>query len=123
MRWAVRESPKPGRDEGEPLSLERSVDWVLEVISPSSVGKDSRILKERYFRAGVREYWLIDARRGKIEFAVYSPGDAEFKQQPVRGGWVASPLFRRKFSLQRRDYQGFWRYELLTAPLRKPRKA
>jgi len=119
----VRESPKPGRDDGEALCLEGSVDWVLEVISKSSVGKDNRILKEKYFRAGVREYCMIDAREGGIEFGVFSPGKTKFSEQAHRGGWVASPLFQRKFSLQRRDYQGFWRFELLVAPIRQARKA
>jgi Uma2 family endonuclease len=45
------------------VEIEGTPDWVLEVISDSSVDKDTVKLREAYHRAGVREYWLIDARR------------------------------------------------------------
>jgi Uma2 family endonuclease len=115
----VRETNIDGGDDGEKLALYGPVDWVLEIISPSSVRKDTVVLRERYFRAGIREYWLIDARRAAIEFQILVPGRTGFVPQPRRGGWVASPVFQRKFSLQRRDYRGFWRYDLLDAPLGK----
>jgi Uma2 family endonuclease len=112
----VRETNIDGGDDGEKLALYGPVDWVLEIISPSSVRKDTVVLRDRYFRAGVREYWLIDARRTNIDFQILVPGRAGFVVQPRRGGWVSSKVFNRKFSLQRRDYRGFWRYDLLDAP-------
>jgi Uma2 family endonuclease len=115
----VRETNLEGGDDGEKLALYGSVDWVLEILSPSSVRKDTVVLREKYFRAGVREYWLIDARRMEIDFQILIRGRTDFVAQPRRGGWSASTLFQRKFSLQRRDYRGFWRYDLLVAPLTK----
>jgi len=115
----VRETNLDGGDEGEKLALYGSVDWVLEVLSPSSVRKDTVVLRDKYFRAGVREYWLIDARRTVIDFQILNPGRSGFEAQPRRGGWSSSSVFERRFSLQRRDYQGFWRYDLLIAPLPK----
>ena len=82
------------------LVIEGPPDWVLEVVSDASVQKDTLILKESYFRAGVREYWLVDAREDKVEFQILVPGKREYVSQPRRGGWVTSPLFKRKFSLQ-----------------------
>jgi Uma2 family endonuclease len=113
----VRETNRKGGDEGELVALYGSVDWVLEVLSPKSVRKDTVVLRDKYFRAGVREYWLIDARRTVIDFQILNPGRTGFEAQPRRGGWSPSAVFQRKFSLQRRDYQGFWRYDLLLAPL------
>lgn len=37
-------------------------DWVMEVLSPSSVVMDCRRKLEAYRSAGVREYWIIDPR-------------------------------------------------------------
>lgn len=39
-----------------------SPDLVVEIVSRSSVRKDTKILPERYFKAGVTEYWLVDCR-------------------------------------------------------------
>src|SRR5262249_44175136 len=47
-------------EQGDFTELEGSLDWVLEIVSPSSVQKDTRRLREVYHRAGVIEYWLID---------------------------------------------------------------
>ena len=35
-------------------------DWIIEIISPSTAGKDFRIKLELYQRHGVKEYWLVD---------------------------------------------------------------
>jgi Uma2 family endonuclease len=102
---------------GEIQSLEGTVDWILEIVSNSSIRKDTILLREAYFKAGVPEYWLIDARREQIDFRILVRGKSGYVEQPRRGGWVASPMFERKFSLQRREYRGFWRYELLASPL------
>jgi Uma2 family endonuclease len=34
-------------------------DWVIEVLSPSTARKDEGIKRDRYRRAGVKEYWLL----------------------------------------------------------------
>src|SRR5438067_4657252 len=44
------------------LELVGSPDMVLEVVRPSSVEKDTVVLRELYWKAGVREYWLVDPR-------------------------------------------------------------
>jgi Uma2 family endonuclease len=34
-------------------------DWVIEVLSPSTAKKDEGVKRDRYQRAGVKEYWLV----------------------------------------------------------------
>lgn len=45
--------------------LEGPADLVVEVISPESVYRDRSDKFDEYQAAGVREYWLIDARPGQ----------------------------------------------------------
>lgn len=41
-------------------------DFVVEVLSPSTAKKDTGIKTAKYAAAGVREYWIVDARRERI---------------------------------------------------------
>jgi Uma2 family endonuclease len=55
------------RKDAEDLFRENNIifgapDFVLEVISPSSVRKDAVIKMRKYKEAGVREFWLIDPK-------------------------------------------------------------
>src|SRR5262249_7521753 len=52
------------------VELQGSPDMVLEVLSDSSVEKDEVVLKRAYLEAGVREYWLVDAR-DELRFDVF----------------------------------------------------
>lgn len=88
----------PGRRK-RILEIEGDPDLVVECVSDSSVKKDTRMLREAYFRAGVREYWLADGRasRGKVpEFAhleILIAGDGAFEPSPGDPeGYRASPL-------------------------------
>lgn len=47
-------------------------DLVVEIVSDSSVRKDTRLLPDAYGCAGVGEYWLIDARHDDIRFQIFS---------------------------------------------------
>lgn len=90
-------------------------DWVCEIVSDSSEEKDGQSLLKRYHEAGVREYWLIDARDDAIDFKlfVWQPGGFEVAES--NDGWNASQVFRRAFKLTRsRDQVGRWQYDLLT---------
>jgi hypothetical protein len=104
----------PGaRGPGQLQEFEGIPDWVLEVVSATSVRKDTVLLREAYHRAGIPEYWLIDARREEIDFQIliYRPGG--YEAAPQRGGWQRSPLFRRRFRLVREDARsGFRTYTL-----------
>lgn len=45
------------------LEVEGSPEIIVEVISPTSVKKDEKTLREKYWEAGVQEYWLADSRK------------------------------------------------------------
>lgn len=101
-----------GRDSAE---LSGSPDLVIEVISPSSAQKDRVALMDRYFRAGVPEYWIIVARDDdEIELTIYSPGATQYEaQEQTVDGWLPSPALRQEVSLVRRiNRSGRWSYRL-----------
>lgn len=90
-----------------------SVDWVLEIISPSSRRKDSTTLRDLYFRAGILEYWLIDVLGEDIDFQILVPGKAGYRAVAAVDGVLPSPSFGASFRLVReRDGEGFWQYTL-----------
>ena len=95
---------------------------VLEVVSDSSVRKDKRILPDLYWRAGIPEYWLVDARGKSPEFTIFKHGREGYTPtRPQRGGWLKSDVFGRSFRLcrscsgtGRRQRAGRWIYNQLT---------
>jgi Uma2 family endonuclease len=94
-RKRVRLIAREGRPD-EYLELVGSPDWVLEIVSRSSINKDEHLLRAAYHRARVEEYWLI-TRSGpaSVRPLEYRPGDYE-EVKPVRG-WRESPVFGRQF--------------------------
>ncbi len=42
-------------------------DWVIEVVSPSSVKMDYKMKLFKYRTTGVREYWIVDSAKKVIE--------------------------------------------------------
>ena len=91
-----------------------SPDLVVEVVSRSSTYKDSTALPPLYFAAGVREYWLIDARGGEIEFALKRRGDRNWIDvEPDQAGYRHSKVLGGSFLLTRDlNRVGGYRYEL-----------
>jgi Uma2 family endonuclease len=69
-------------------------DMVMEVVSRSSVRKDTQTLRKSYLEAGVKEYWLIDARGRDIDFQLLTRGDDEFRRvESDADGYLASGVF------------------------------
>jgi Uma2 family endonuclease len=82
------------------VEVEGSADLTVEVVSTGSVEKDTVELPSLYFAAGVREYWLIDARGNRVEFDIFRRGRQAFT--PIRrqtGGWLKSSVLGRFFRL------------------------
>lgn len=97
-------------------------DLVVEVVSPSSVTKDNDLLRDGYHRAGIPEYWLIDARGDDLRFDILERTPADYQAVPPRAGWIHSAVFGRELQLSRqRDRIGQWDYELQLQPT-PPRK-
>src|SRR4051812_31991673 len=57
--------------EGGCVEIEGTPDMVVEVVSRSSVQKDTVLLKKLYWEAGIPEYWLIDARKDPLVFEIF----------------------------------------------------
>ncbi len=113
----VRMIPDKKRQPDSCLELEGAVDLVVEIISDSSVEKDTRRLPKAYFTAGVQEYWLVDARdEDKLIFKIQSRGKSGFlSARPDRTGFLKSDIFGKSFRLTReRDSLGYWEFELQT---------
>jgi len=78
-------------------------DMALEVISPSSVDKDTDLLPRLYWLAGISEYWLIDGREESPHLDILRRGRSKFTPSPLVDGWVKSVLFGKSFRLACRD--------------------
>ena len=52
-------------------------DWVIEIISPSSRKMDCIIKLDRYRRAGVREYWIVDPKTETVRVCNFEKGENE----------------------------------------------
>jgi Uma2 family endonuclease len=110
----VRRIAKAGGEPGRYIELEGAADLVVEVVSDSSVTKDTRRLPGAYFTSGVREFWLADARREPLVFRIHARGDAAFEAvEPDAEAFQRSAVFGCRFRLEgRRDAQGDWAFDL-----------
>lgn len=99
--------------EDRTVEIEGSPDWLLEIVSDSSVKKDKHDLRRTYHQAGVSEYWIIDARGDAIDFQILHWRKSGYAAAPQKDGWRRSRVFGRSFQLTRsRDRRGCWRYVL-----------
>jgi Uma2 family endonuclease len=89
-----------GKKEGY-VELEGTPDMVLEILSASSVGKDTVKLRELYWKAGIPEYWLVDARGDKLVFDILRRGPKGYTPVRKSGGWLKSAVFGKSFRLTR----------------------
>ena len=86
------------------MELEGSPDMVLEVVSPTSVEKDTVLLPSLYHKAGVREYWLVNPLGDEPEFTIHRFLPKKYTLiRPDGDGWVRSPIFQRSFRLAKED--------------------
>lgn len=77
-------------------------DFILEVVSPSSRRKDLVRSIQAYAKAGIAEFWLIDARPAEVVFRLLLlKGAAYVESAPDADGWRSSPTWRRAFRLRR----------------------
>jgi Uma2 family endonuclease len=89
----------PGR-EGGVMILEGSPDMVLEVLSESSVEKDTERLPDYYAAADVEEFWRVDAR-AELMFEILRLTPDGYVPAPEPDGWWRSAVFGRSFRLVR----------------------
>jgi Uma2 family endonuclease len=85
----------------EAIEVIGSPDMTLEVISQSSVEKDTVLLRRLYWEAKVREYWLVDSRRRDAELVILRRGRTNYRPVRKQEGWVKSAVFESEFRLTR----------------------
>jgi len=79
-------------------------EMVLEVVSNSSETKDLVDLREWYWKGGIEEYWLVDARTEEVSIEILKKGEGGYiSEKRAAGGWVRSNVFRKSFRLVRGD--------------------
>jgi Uma2 family endonuclease len=91
-----------GRTAGV-TELEGTPEMVLEVVSESSVQKDMVTLPDRYHRAGVQEFWRVDARTPDLVFEILVRQPGGWAAAPLVQGWLLSQVFGHCFRLVRVD--------------------
>jgi Uma2 family endonuclease len=101
---------------GRWMEVHGSPDLVIEIISATSVYKDTKRLPPRYFAAGVKEYWIVDARGDEIDFRVLRRGKRGFVPvKPDADGYLRSRVLGGSFRLVRKRTRiGGWKYRLLS---------
>lgn len=85
--------------KGGHVEMEGSPDMVLEVVSDSSVRKDVQQLRQDYWEAGIREYWLVDARKEPLVFDILRHATKGYRTTPKKDGWIKSKVFGKSFRL------------------------
>jgi len=110
----VRLVPKAGGGEDRYIELEGPPDLIVEIVSDSSIQKDTARLPGLYHAAGVREFWLIDARRADLAFCIHRPGASGYEPAPTApDGFEYSAVLDRWYQLRRiRNRHGRIAFEL-----------
>jgi Uma2 family endonuclease len=111
IKWSTLESGavrliQRKRRPGQYIEIRGTPDLVLEVVSQSSVQKDTVEMPVQYHRAGIPEFWLVDARGEEIDFRILTRRPKKYVRTRVTGGWSYSPTFERRFRLTRRPNRG-----------------
>jgi Uma2 family endonuclease len=101
------------------VELEGSPELVVEIVSASSVRKDTELLREMYAQAGVSEYWLIDARKPMPTFELLQWTPNGYQPTPVTESGALSPVFSQQVNLtQETDPLGNPRFVLQLTPVK-----
>src|SRR5262249_38273005 len=104
--------PKASGEPDRYVEVDGAADLVVEIISDSSVKKDTKRLPGAYFTAGVRELWLIDARGPELMFALHRRGVNSF--EPAKrdsDDYQRSDVLDASYQLERlRHKRGHWIY-------------
>jgi Uma2 family endonuclease len=95
------------------LELEGTPDMVLEVVSSTSVEKDTVVLRDLYWRANIPEYWLVDARGDRLRFDILLRRPDGYVPAQSQAGWLKSAVLDKSFLLSSRpDELGHPEYTL-----------
>jgi len=85
------------------VEIEGTPDMVLEVVSGSSVGKDTEWLRDLYWKSGIAEYWLVDCRGERVDFDILRHAASGYSATSKSAGWMESAVFGHSFLLTRQS--------------------
>jgi Uma2 family endonuclease len=85
--------------DGGCVEIEGTPDMVLEVVSRSSIHKDTDVLRKAYWEADIPEYWLVDARKEPLRFDILRHTARSYAATRKQDGWVKSAVFGKAFRL------------------------
>jgi len=110
----MRLVPKPTGEPDRYVELEGPPDLVAEIVDEATLTKDTRRLPAAYWRAGVPEFWLVDARGPALLFQVHRRGPSAYEPvAPDADGFQYSAVFDTRFRLTRtRNQHGRWMFDL-----------
>lgn len=102
--FVSREALQSGRvsllEGKDSLEVIGTPDMVLEVVSPTTVHKDTVVLREQYWQAGITEYWLVQQRGvNDFDLDVLRHTRAGYVAARRTRGWVKSQVFGKAFRL------------------------
>lgn len=66
----------PSKSDGHHIN--GAPDFVVEVVSPGSRSRDYLVKLNKYYYAGVREYWIIDPKKNTVSVYLFHGTDEEF---------------------------------------------
>ena len=89
--------------EGGIVEIEGSPDMVIEIVSSSSVEKDTEFLRQAYWEAGILEYWLVDARKQPVSFDILHRAARGYVATPKMKGWIKSRVFGKSFKFVQQE--------------------
>jgi len=110
----VRYIPAASQEPDRYVEIEGAPDVVVEVVSDSSVKKDTKRLPGLYARAGVPELWIADTRNRNVRFEICVLKDGQYVlAESDAEGWVRSERLGVFFRLTRRKTRmETWSYRL-----------
>jgi Uma2 family endonuclease len=109
----VRLVPASGSRPDRFAELEGAPDLVVEIVSDASVKKDTERLPAAYHAAGIREFWLIDARGAEVRFTIHRWEPTGYVASITADGHGSSTVFGCGFALVRsRNAAGRFIYDL-----------
>jgi len=91
---------EPSSGEGY-IEIAGTPDIALEIVSTSSVQKDTVVLRELYWNAGIPEYWLADVRGDRLEFDILKRSRHSYVATSKQSGWVKSIVLGKSVRLTR----------------------
>jgi Uma2 family endonuclease len=106
--------PKRTGERERFVELEGAPDLVVEIVSDGSVKKDTLRLPLAYYKAGIPEFWLVDARHAELVFQIHRRGDSGYEPvDSAADGFQHSAALGCWFRLDRqRNERGRWVFDL-----------